>query len=76
MKGEKQMQENEDSVNGLQKLLTVNDLQYIFNVGRTTAYQLMRSSGFPALRINNRLYVSKEALDEWIRTYSGRQYLT
>ena len=57
------------------KLLTVEDIQCIFKIGKTTAYQLMRSSEFPTLRINHRLYVSPEALDDWIKTYSGRQFL-
>ena len=70
------MPELQSSDQCVQKLLTVKDVQYILNVGRTTAYQLMRSSGFPTLRINNRLLVSQEALEKWIQTYSGRQYLT
>ena len=70
------MPELQSSDQSVQKLLTVKDVQYILNVGRTTAYQLMRSSGFPTLRINNRLLVSQEALEKWIQTYSGRQYLT
>ena len=70
------MPELQSSDRCVQKLLTVKDVQYILNVGRTTAYQLMRSSGFPTLRINNRLLVSQEALEKWIQTYSGRQYLT
>lgn len=68
--------ENDPNVTVQQKkLLTVEDIQSIFKIGKTTAYQLMRSNGFPALRVNHRLYVSQEALDDWIRTYSGRQFL-
>ena len=69
------MIETGNQTQSLQKLLTVKDVQSILNIGRTTAYQLMRSSGFPTLRINNRLFVSQEALEKWIKMYSGRQYL-
>ena len=57
--------ENDPNVTVQQKkLLTVEDIQSIFKIGKTTAYQLMRSNGFPALRVNHRLYVSQEALDD------------
>lgn len=57
------------------RLLTPKDLQVIFSIGKNRAYELMNSSGFPTLKINNRMYVSKSALDKWIDTYTGRQYL-
>ena len=73
---ERSTMENDQNETAQQKkLLTVEDIQSIFKIGKTTAYQLMRSNGFPALRVNHRLYVSQEALDDWIRTYSGRQFL-
>ena len=58
-----------------ERLLTPKDLQYIFGIGKNRAYELMNSSGFPTLRVNNRMYVSKEALTKWVNTYTGRQYL-
>ena len=58
-----------------ERLLTPKDLQYIFGIGKNRAYELMNSSGFPTLKINSRMYVSKTALNKWIDTYTGRQYL-
>ena len=58
-----------------ERLLTPKDLQYIFGIGKNRAYELMNSSGFPTLKINNRMYVSKTALNKWIDIYTGRQYL-
>ncbi len=56
-------------------LYTVDDIQRIFKLGRTKAYQLMISEGFPSIRLNRRLYVQKEKLDAWINQNSGKQFL-
>jgi len=56
------------------RLLTYKDIQYIFGVGKNRAYELLNSSGFPTLKIGNRMYVSKKALDEWIATYTFKTY--
>ena len=57
------------------RLLTVKDLQYIFSIGRNRAYELMNSKAFPTLKLGSRKYVSWNALQEWIDTYTGRQFL-
>ena len=57
------------------RLLTVKDLQYIFSVGKNRAYELMNSKAFPSLQIGNRKYVSRAALQKWVETYTGREYL-
>lgn len=57
------------------RLLTVKDLQYIFSISRNHAYELLNSKAFPTLQIGRRKYVSWEALQKWISTYTGGQYL-
>ena len=57
------------------KLLTSKDIQRIFSIGRTHAYELMRSNGFPTIKVGNRLYVEKDALDRWLEKYQGRTFL-
>lgn len=57
------------------RLLTAKDLQYIFSISRNHAYELLNSKAFPTLQIGSRKYVSWEALQKWISTYTGRQYL-
>jgi predicted DNA-binding transcriptional regulator AlpA len=59
----------------LNKMLTVKDIQSIFGMGKNQAYALMNSSGFPSFRINDRIYVSEDALNEWVKTYIGKTYL-
>lgn len=65
---------NENVDRGADRLLTPKDIQVIFSIGKNRAYELMKSAGFPSLKINNRLYVSKDALDSWIKEYTGKRY--
>lgn len=55
-------------------LYTVEDIQRIFQIGKSKAYSLMRSDGFPSIRLNKKLYVSQSELNNWINTQSGKLY--
>lgn len=55
-------------------LLTPDDIQSIFKIGKNKAYELMNSDGFPSFRVNSRLYVEQSVLLKWLSTYSGRKY--
>lgn len=55
-------------------LYTVDDIREIFQIGRTKAYQLMVSDGFPSFRLNKKLYVSSEKLSEWISKNTRKTY--
>lgn len=55
-------------------LYTVSDIQKIFNIGRTKAYELMSADGFPSFRINNRVYVERNKLSNWIEKRTGKQF--
>lgn len=57
------------------RLLTAKDLQYIFSIGKNRAYELMNSKAFPTLQIGCRKYVSSAALQKWVETYTGREYI-
>lgn len=57
------------------KLYTVDDVQQIFNIGRTKAYQLMSSSGFPSIRLNKKLLVERNKLEDWIAKNCGKTYI-
>ena len=56
-------------------LYNVSDIQRIFQIGRTSAYRLMSAKGFPSIRLNNRLYVSKERLKAWSDKYTGKEFV-
>ena len=53
-------------------MYNIDDIQRIFGIGRTRAYQLVSLSGFPALRLNKKVLIPKEKLDEWIRKNCGK----
>jgi hypothetical protein len=57
------------------RLLTYKDLQTILHVGKSRAYELLKSDCFPTIKINNRYYVSQKHLEKWIDTYSGKTFL-
>lgn len=53
---------------------TVNDIQKIMSLGKTRAYELMRSDGFPSFKLNNRLYVTKQNLEKWLDRYVNKTF--
>ena len=55
-------------------LYTVDDIQMVFKIGRTKAYELMSASGFPSFRMNNRLYVEAGKLAAWIDKLAGKTF--
>ena len=61
--------------NQLPVMYDVNDIQSIFKIGRSKAYQLLSSSGFPAIKLNKKLLVEKGKLEEWISKNSGKTYV-
>ena len=56
-------------------LYNVNDIQRIFQIGRSKAYQLLSSSGFPTIKLNKKLLVEKSKLEEWIAKNCGKTYI-
>lgn len=54
------------SLDDMPVILTVCDIQKIMGISRTKAYQLLRSEGFPKLKIGKRIAIPKEALKNWI----------
>ena len=49
-------------------MLSVPDLTDALGISRAGAYELVKSEGFPALHIGNRILVPKEELIVWIRS--------
>ena len=51
----------------VKRTLTVKELQTALSVGRSTAYELVNSKGFPAFRIGKKILISAEGLEEWMK---------
>ena len=50
----------------LPPMLSVPDVASVLGKSRAGAYELVRSDGFPALRIGSRIIVPKEKFIDWI----------
>ena len=48
-------------------MLSVPDLVEVLGISRAGAYELVKSEGFPALHIGNRILIPKDELVAWIR---------
>ena len=53
---------------------TVKDIQQILSLGKTRAYELMRSDGFPSFKLNSRLYVTKQNFEKGINTRTNKNF--
>ena len=47
---------------------TVDEIQDILNIGRNTAYSLVKSDVFHSVRIGGSIRVSKKSFDDWLDT--------
>ena len=45
--------------------LNANPVAQVLGVSISSAYELLHATGFPALRIGNRIVVTKEKLRQW-----------
>ena len=55
-------------------IYTVNDIQRILSLGKTRAYELMRSDGFPSFKLNNRIYITKPNFEKWLEKYTNKTF--
>lgn len=44
---------------------TVDDIAAMLNIGRTTAYQLVREGYFKSIRIGNAIRIVKQSFEDW-----------
>lgn len=59
------------SYNDLPLFLNAKTVAQVLGVSISTAYELMHGSGFPVLRVGNRMVVSKEKFIRWVEEQSG-----
>ena len=54
------------SYDELPLMLSVPEAAAVLSISRAGAYELVRSDGFPALRIGSRIVVPKEKFIDWV----------
>lgn len=52
-------------------MLSVQEIAKVLGISKTSAYELVRSKGFPVLKIGSRLVVQKEKFREWVEQNTG-----
>jgi len=45
---------------------TVEEIAEILNIGRTSAYSLVKEGHFKVVRVGNAIRISKKSFDEWL----------
>lgn len=54
---------------------TVEEICELFKIGKTTAYRLVSSPGFPQIKINKKILIPRKDLDRWISQNLNKEYL-
>jgi len=54
--------------------MTVEEVARALQVSRSTAYDLVRSEGFPKIRIGRRLLVPRKAFRDWLEENTHTTY--
>ena len=62
-----------ESFDDLPLTLTVMEVAEALRISRAGAYDLVRTEGFPALKIGSRIVIPKEKFIEWMDENTGKQ---
>ena len=49
-----------------QRTYMVEDIAVMLNIGRTSAYNLVKEGHFKTVRVGNAIRISKKSFDEWL----------
>lgn len=66
------MQTMYKSYDELPLMLSVPEVAAVLGISRAGAYELVKSDGFPSLKIGSRIVVPKEKFIAWIDTQTAR----
>lgn len=58
--------ERETVPNTLPKTYRVEDIARILNIGRSSAYNLVKAGHFRTIRIGSSIRISRKSFDEWL----------
>lgn len=61
------------SYDELPLMLSVPEMAAALGISRAGAYELVRTEGFPALKIGSRIVIPKDKLREWVDQNTGNK---
>lgn len=53
---------------------TVTDIRNILTIGTNKAYNLIKSDGFPSIKIGRKYLVPKDEFEKWVKTYLYHEF--
>ncbi len=56
---------------GLSEVYTVNDIMEILDIGKNTAYDLIKQEGFPAIKIKTTYRIPRQAFLNWMNNFNS-----
>lgn len=75
-----EMNEHPESVAPLfpyeKRVYTVDEIQDILGISKTTAYQLVRSKVFHSVRVGGQYRISKKSFDSWLDNIDNQECQT
>ena len=63
--------EEEQYIRGHWKAQSESEMAAALGISRAGAYELVRTEGFPALKIGSRIVIPKDELQEWVKRNTG-----
>lgn len=54
---------------------TVTEIRDILTIGTNKAYNLIKSDGFPSIKIGRKYLVPKDEFDKWVKTYLYHEFI-
>lgn len=66
------MEEKKDVLDGLETYLTIKDIEKHLGICRTNAYELVKSSDFPKIKILGSIRIPKKDYIKWLEAQRKR----
>lgn len=58
-----------ERMNDTQKTYRVEDIMQILDIGRNSAYNLVKENHFNVIRIGTAIRISRKSFDEWLESH-------
>lgn len=65
----------EELIQKTDEMLTVADIQSHLKIGKDTAYELVKLSTFPSIKIGNKYRIPLSEYKKWLAKSIGKEYI-